>query len=65
MRIVVILLLVLIIVSLGSALTFLLRDRDKGSDRTVKALTLRVGLSLGLFLLLMAGYATGLIQTRL
>jgi len=65
MRIVVILLLVMIVVSLGSALTFLLRDRGKGSDRTVKALTLRVGLSIGLFLLLMIGYATGLIHSRL
>jgi len=65
MRIVVILLLVMIVVSLGSAFTFLLRDRGKGSDRTVKALTLRVGLSIGLFLLLMIGYATGFIHTRL
>lgn len=65
MRIVVILLLLLIVLSLGSALTFLFRDRGKGAERTVKALTLRVGLSIGLFLLLMAGYATGLIQTRL
>ncbi len=64
MRIVVILFLLLIVLSLGSALTYLLRDRGK-SDRTVRALTLRVGLSIGLFLLLMAGYGTGLIHTRL
>ena len=64
MRIVVILLLILIVLTLGSALTYLFRDRGK-SERTVKALTLRVGLSIGLFLLLMAGYATGLIHTRL
>lgn len=65
MRIVVILLLLLILLSLGSALTYLFRDRGKGTDRTVRALTFRVGLSIGLFLLLMLGYGTGLIQTRL
>jgi len=36
--------------------------RDKGgTDRTVKALTLRIGLSLALFLLLMAGHYFGLL----
>jgi hypothetical protein len=36
--------------------------RDKGqSDRTIKALTLRIALSVGLFLLLLIAYATGLI----
>ncbi|MCB1939247.1 MAG: twin transmembrane helix small protein [Rhodocyclaceae bacterium] len=64
MRIVVILFLVLIVVSMGSALTFLLRDGGK-RDRTVKALTLRVGFSIALFVLLMAGYATGFIPARL
>jgi hypothetical protein len=55
MRIVVILMLVLIVGSLGSALWFLIRDKGT-SDRTVKALTVRISLSLVLFLLLMAGY---------
>ncbi|WP_323002834.1 twin transmembrane helix small protein [Denitromonas sp.] len=64
MRIVVVLFLVAILVSLGSALTFLLRDHGKG-PRVVRALTLRVGLSIGLFLLLMAGFATGIIPGRL
>lgn len=64
MRIIVILFLLAILASLGSALTFLLRDHGKG-PRTVKALTLRVGLSIGLFLLLMVGFATGLIPSRL
>jgi hypothetical protein len=36
--------------------------KDKGQGkRTVKALTLRISLSLGLFLLLMIGYYTGII----
>jgi len=60
MRIVVIAMLVLIVGSLGSALWFLIRDKGT-SDRTVKALTVRISLSIGLFLLLMAGYYFGVI----
>jgi hypothetical protein len=37
--------------------------RDQGrSTRTVKALTWRIGLSLALFLLLLAGYYFGLLK---
>jgi len=37
--------------------------RDKGnSNKTAKALTVRIGLSVALFVLLMVAYATGLIQ---
>ena len=54
MRIVVIVFLLLIVLSLGWALVLLFRDGGN-STRTVKALALRVGLSLGLFILLMAG----------
>lgn len=64
MKLLVILFLVLIITSLGSALLFLVKDRGNG-NRTVKALALRVGLSIALFLMLMIGYATGVITTRL
>lgn len=64
MRIIVIVFLVLIVGSLGSALLFLLRDQGKGR-RTAHALALRVGLSLALFVLLMAGFASGLITQRL
>jgi len=64
MRIVVIVFLLLIVGSLFSALVFLLRDQGKG-ERTVRALTLRIGLSITLFLLLMAGFASGLITHRL
>jgi DUF2909 family protein len=60
MRIFVIAILVLIVGSLGSALWFLIRDKGN-STRTVKALTVRISLSIGLFLLLMAGYYFGLI----
>lgn len=51
----------LILASLFSSLFFLIRDQGR-SKRTVKALTWRVGLSLGLFLLLLAGYYFGLIK---
>ena len=56
--------LVLIVASLGSALFFVFQDRS-GSRRAVKALALRVGLSLALFLMLMAGFYFGLIPGRL
>ena len=44
--------------SLGSALFFLMRDRDD-SDRIVKALTWRIGLSVLLFLILLLAFAMG------
>jgi hypothetical protein len=59
-RIIIIVMLIMIFASLASALVFLLRDRG-GSTRTVKALSVRIGLSLALFLLLMAGFYFGII----
>jgi hypothetical protein len=59
MKIVIVVFLVLILASLGSALFFLMKDKGRG-DRTVKALTLRVAFSISLFLLLMIGYWLGL-----
>jgi hypothetical protein len=64
LKIVVILIFIAILASLGSALFFLVNDRGQ-SKRTVKALAMRVGLSLGLFLLLMAGYYFGLIPGKI
>ncbi len=64
MKIVVILFFVAILASLGSALFFLVTDRGQ-SRRTVKALAVRVGLSLTLFLLLIAGYYFGLIPGKI
>jgi len=63
-KIVVILFFIAILASLGSALFFLVTDRGR-SNRAVKALALRVGLSLTLFLLLMAGYYFGLIPGKI
>ncbi len=63
-KIVVILFLVFIVASLGSALYFLVKDRGQ-SDRVVKALTVRVVLSVVLFALLMLGFYLGLIPGKL
>lgn len=49
------------IYALGSALLSMLRRNEDDSDRMVKALTWRISLSIGIFILLMIGYATGLI----
>ncbi|MFK8018105.1 MAG: twin transmembrane helix small protein [Gammaproteobacteria bacterium] len=56
-KIVVLLMLVLIIASLGSAMVYMLRgDNPQG---TVRALTYRIGLSVTLFVLLMVFYKIG------
>ena len=55
MRILALLFIVFILGSLASALYYLIKDKGQ-SDRAVKMLTVRVGLSLALFMLLMAGY---------
>ena len=64
MRIVVILFIVFILASLGSALYYMVKDRGT-TQRTVKALTIRIALSIVLFLLLVLGLQFGLITTRL
>ncbi|KAF1047729.1 twin transmembrane helix small protein [Herbaspirillum sp. LeCh32-8] len=61
MKIVVAIAFILILASLASALIFLMRDKGK-SNRTVQALTLRVGFSVALFLLILLSYKLGWIQ---
>ena len=61
MRYIVIGMLIAIVVSLGSAAVFMVRGRGD-SRRMAKALAWRVGLSVTLFLLLLIGYALGLIR---
>jgi hypothetical protein len=56
----VILMLVAIAASLFSGLFYLYRDRGQGT-RAARALTWRIGLSLTLFVLLMAGFYFGVI----
>ena len=60
MRIIALLFIVFILASLASALYYLIKDKGQ-SDRTVKMLTLRVALSLTLFIMLMAGYYFGIV----
>lgn len=60
MRILALLFIVLILASLASALYYLIKDKGQ-SDRTVRMLTVRVTLSLALFVLLMGGYYFGII----
>jgi formate/nitrite transporter FocA (FNT family) len=64
MRYVVLAMLVMIAASLASALLFMVKGRDD-PRRMAKALTVRIVLSVGLFLVLMAGYYFGLIPGRL
>jgi hypothetical protein len=63
MRILVILLVLLAIGSLASGLIFLMRDKGQ-TDRTVKALTWRIGISVAAFLLVMIGWYFGFIPVH-
>jgi len=61
LKILVLILLGLVVASLFSALLFLARDQGRG-ERTARALTVRISLSLLLFAVLMAGYHFGFIR---
>ncbi len=61
MRYVVLVAFVLILASLASALVFIMKDRGT-TDRAVKALALRVGFSITLFLMILVAYKLGWIQ---
>ncbi len=63
MKIVILLFLLVIVGSLASALFYLVRDKGT-SNRTVKSLTVRVGLSVTLFVMLMLAYYFGLIPQQ-
>jgi uncharacterized membrane protein YsdA (DUF1294 family) len=63
LKIIVIVMLALIVASLFSALVFLFKDKGRGK-RTAQALTWRIGLSITLFLLLMAGFHFGIISPQ-
>ena len=62
MRFIVALAFIGIFMSLGSALFYLMRDKGK-SNRTVNALTVRIGLSVSLFLLVLFAHWMGWIQS--
>jgi Protein of unknown function (DUF2909) len=61
MKIIVAVAFILILGSLGSALFFMMKDKGQ-SNRTVKALAMRVGFSIALFILLLLAYRFGFIQ---
>ncbi|MCH7509757.1 MAG: twin transmembrane helix small protein [Proteobacteria bacterium] len=61
MRLLALLILLAIIISLGSALRYLVSDDGK-TDRVLRMLTWRIGMSVGLFVLLMVAWYFGLIQ---
>lgn len=60
-KILLVILLLLIVGSLASGLVFLMRD-SSDSDRTARALTWRIGLSITAFLLLLLAGWMGLIE---
>jgi len=60
-KVIVVLFLLAILGSLGSGLYYLMKDKGS-SDRTVRALTIRISLSVLLFILMMLGYLTGLLH---
>lgn len=60
-KIIIIVFLVAIVWNLGAGLYYMMTDKG-GSDRTVKALTRRIGLSVVLIVLVIIGIATGVIQ---
>lgn len=61
MKWLVITVMLVILGALGSSLLFLIRDEGK-SNRTVKALTWRIALSLSLFIFLFVAFSMGWIK---
>lgn len=62
MKVVIVIAFVLILASLGSALVFLVRDRGR-TRNVVRALSLRVGFSIALFLLILLAHYFGWIES--
>ncbi|CAH9019849.1 DUF2909 domain-containing protein [Candidatus Nitrosacidococcus sp. I8] len=60
-KLIIIGLLIFTVYSLGIALVALLGRSDKDAEKMLKALTWRISLSVGIFVLLMIGRAVGLI----
>jgi hypothetical protein len=60
-KIIILLLLALILISLGAGMFSLIKDRGE-TNRTVKFLTIRIVLSIALFVLLVVSFLMGWIQ---
>ena len=59
-KVFVVLVFLFILGSLGSALFYLVKG--KGTEQTFKALRIRIGLSVGLFIMLFVMFAAGILQ---
>jgi len=62
LKIVIVIAFLLIIASLASAMVFLIRDRGR-THNTVRALALRVGFSVALFIFILIAHQLGWIQS--
>ena len=60
-KLLIVLFMVVIVYNLGAGLFYMMTDKGK-TDRTVRALTWRIGLSVFLILLIIVGIATGVIK---
>ncbi len=60
-KLLIIVLMLVVLVSLGQALFYLVKE-DKPSTNVVRALTLRIGASLLIFILLLGAFALGWIK---
>ena len=60
-KFIIIAILIAIVASLGAALLFMVKDGGS-SERTARALTIRIGVSIGLFMLLFVLWWAGLIS---
>jgi succinate dehydrogenase/fumarate reductase cytochrome b subunit len=60
-KILIVVFLIAIVWNLGAGLYYMMTDKG-GTDRTVKALTRRIGLSVLLIVLIIIGMLTGIIQ---
>ena len=60
-KVLIVLILLVIVYNLFAGLFYMMTDKGK-TNRTVRALTWRIGLSVFLILLVIAGIATGVIQ---
>ena len=64
MRIIIVLLLLAIIFNMGRALVFIFRNQGKEREKGVRALTIRVGLSIAVVTLLVVGSKLGWIDSK-
>lgn len=65
MRIIIVLLLLAIIFNMARALVFIFRNQGKEREKGVRALTIRVGLSIAVVILLVVGSQLGWIEGKL